>query len=337
MLNISWQRFQLLDPYLYRGESRSFKESAFLALGFKNQTFTSELSVFPGLHETNRDFYHSQIPRELLKNLEIPDSAFRDLAEVTSWAHQYYSTELAPNTLQALDTLLLEVLGQFQKLPKQWQSLYQQYSWCCTCAQLITRLEQSLHLHDLKGTYKIKMGRANLAEEIQSLKQWLKQNPKATVRLDANEMWSPQEIETLLSQLSPQELSSIEYLEDPCSAQNWTDVSFSDKPDLALENIQGLDQKPDVRVYRPSSEKGLLLGMSEIEKSLKESAHLNVVLSSSFETELGLRWLVFCARILGLKRAQGLGTLTHLRAENPVCPQSFKSEWRGAKLCISRN
>lgn len=335
MLTTSWKRFDLLDPYLYQGKARNYKESCFLTLDFKGQTYLSELSVFPGLHETNRAFYQRHLPQDLFQNLELPKQAFQNLTEVTSWAHQYYSAQLPPNTLQALDTLLLEVLGQSQKLPKKWQALYQESSWCCACAHLITQLDQALHLQQLEGTYKIKVGRAALAQEIKWLKQWIKQNPKSLVRLDANSMWSASQVEALLNELGPKERSALEYLEDPCPPEDWNKINSPDKIPLALEKRPAQWPAPDVRVYRPSSEKGLLLGLFELEQHIQESANIDVVLSSSFETELGLRWCIWMANILGLKRAQGLGTLTHLAPDTPAPAKHFQARFEGPNLCLS--
>lgn len=337
MLKTFWQRYQLTDPYLYEGESRNFKESCFLELKYQNRTYLSELSVFQGLHDTNRENYNAQLPANLFQQLKLPNGPLKNLDEVIDWAHQYYSNQLPPNTLQALDTLLLEILGQSHKLPKKWQSHYQKKSWCCLCAHLITHLPNALHLQGLEGTFKIKIGRAELGQEIRWLKQWLKQNPKVKVRLDANKMWSEQEVEIFLESLTPNETTSIEYLEDPGPIESWQKLSRPHKPKLALEKLHGSFSKPDIWVYRTSSEKGFLLGLKELEKSLQESANLDVILSSSFETEVGLRWSIFLANILELKQAQGLGTLSHLKSSSSFLPGHFMAQQDKNGLCISRS
>jgi O-succinylbenzoate synthase len=173
-----------------------------------------------------------------------------------------------------------------------------------------------------------------LEQDIKNLKKWMSQNPKAIVRLDANELWTGQDLETLLSRLTATELASIEYLEDPCPIRDWQKISFSNKPPLALEQTSP-NTPSDIWVYRPSSTKGFLLGMCELEQHLQESAHVDVVLSSSFETELGLQWCIFMANALELKRAQGLGTLSHLGPERAPADH-LQVDDKGARVCILR-
>lgn len=335
MLELTWQRFQLLDPYEYRGESRSYKESSFLNFNFKGHQFISELSVFPGLHDTNRESYQDQLPHHLLENLDLPKWALKNSAEVKAWVHQYYSPGLSPNTLQALDALMLDILGLHQKLPESWQKVYHQKSWSCPCAELITQLGYALHSKDLEGIYKIKMGRSDLEQESEWLKVWLAQNPKAKVRLDANQMWSADDLKNFLAQLSSSEKEAIDYLEDPCPPEQYSKLTFDKMPELALENLHDSQNPAQVWVYRPSSNKGLILGLCELEQHLQESAQQEVVLSSSFETPLGLSWCLFMANVLKLKRPQGLGTLAHLQETTPS-PQNFPFEHKAGKLTIFR-
>lgn len=338
MLKLTWQRYELRDPYHYKGEARAFKESALLGLTFQQQVFFSELSVFPGLHPTERQLYHEQLPADLFQKLTLPKSVLTSALEVKNWAHSHYDSKNLPaNTLQALDALMLEVLGAFKLLPANWQNIFGAKTWSCPCAELITNLENSLHLRDQTCVFKVKMGRSPLEEETRWLKQWLQQNPKAQVRLDANEMWSPKEVKTLLSNLTPTELHAIDYLEDPCPQNKWAQVDFAETPKLALEQW-GPDSSctPQVWTYRPSSQKGLFLGLCELENHLKESGHIDVVLSSSFETALGLAPLVFMANVLGLTREQGLGTLTHLTVQTPLV-NFLQSRKRNGQVFISRN
>lgn len=175
---------------------------------------------------------------------------------------------------------------------------------------------------------KLKVGRQSLIEDIESVKQLKRRYPEMLLRLDANQAWEINDAIEFGKALSN---ISIDYIEEPFQEMRieWLEhfykvSGFKVALDESLFNAsQGLLESQAVSHYilKPS-----LWGSLEKVFQLKEQANQldkKVVVTSTFESGLGLRGLAHLACALNQNLAVGLGTAHWL--ENDTLTPHFKN------------
>ena len=157
-------------------------------------------------------------------------------------------------------------------------------------------------------TFKVKVG-SDISEDLQRLKLVRTLQPNATIRVDANGLWSVDEAEMFINSVG-----DIEYVEQPCAT---------------IEELRELKKRVDVKivgdeVLRKATDpfnvdlsgavdylmlKVQPLGGIERAHKLAEHHNLPVVVSSALESAVGINYgLILAASFEGMSFDCGLGT-----------------------------
>ncbi len=162
---------------------------------------------------------------------------------------------------------------------------------------------------------KLKLARAPLADEIHLVQRLVKRWPALRLRIDANRGWSAAQACAFAEQVP---LAALDYVEEPCHslAESLWVHQHTGLP-LALDETT---QQPDYRYQSYPGVRALvlkptLIGSLARLQHLIRQAHqdeLACVLSSSFESNLGLQTLAALAAWLTPTQAPGLDTLSAL-------------------------
>lgn len=162
-------------------------------------------------------------------------------------------------------------------------------------------------------TLKLKVGRQEIEQDLKLIFELLAINPKLRFRLDANRRWSQEQAATILAALP---LANIDYIEEPTPdlEANLKLVTQFHYP-LALDETL---QQPNYR-YQPIEGvhtlviKPSLIGSPLTIQNLVDQAQadgVKVVLSSAFETNIGLQAISELAEIVTPEEAPGIDTLS---------------------------
>ncbi|MBW3166187.1 o-succinylbenzoate synthase [Ferrimonas balearica] len=168
------------------------------------------------------------------------------------------------------------------------------------------------------GEVKLKLARAPMEQEIALVYALLERQPKLLLRIDANRGWSAEQASHFAASVPP---AALRYVEEPCANLNDSlRVAAQHRLPLALdETTQVADYQyeslPGVRalVLKPT-----LIGSLARLQQLVQQARLDgveVVLSSSFESNIGLTHLAHLAAELTPDSVPGLDTLAPLGAD----------------------
>lgn len=176
-------------------------------------------------------------------------------------------------------------------------------------------LEKALELTE-KGytTLKLKAGRSNFSLDKKSV-HLLRNNlsPRVKLRIDVNGKWELPEALTYVKEL---EEYSLEYIEQPVGKkEDFLHLAALSKAPLAADEILR-NTRDAAEVIRRSPDSVLILkpmmlgGITQTLKIIKEAeaSGVKTVISSSFETSLGLSASVFLALAQKSDTAHGLGT-----------------------------
>lgn len=238
---------------------------------------TSESSPLEGFsHECLVDVEHELlqiVPH--LKGYEIP--AFLS-------AHTL-PTKFAANTW-ALYTALVEL-----KEPRQ-------PSLVSSAGYLDPALPLRLQTFQACKSVKIKLAPLSLTDALTFFNTHYESLRPFKLRLDCNQKWRLSQVHALLEKLPP---LIVEYIEEPLC-----DEMTSPYPLAADESLRGVGKpfSADVWVVKP------MLSPYLIEAWQKSSAPLDLILSSSYETQVGLSHLhKWCHRLSLTTRCMGLDTL----------------------------
>lgn len=143
------------------------------------------------------------------------------------------------------------------------------------------------------------------------------------LRIDVNRAWKTSDSLHFFSRFP---LDTFDYVEEPF--QNPQDlaqflhplaVDESFPENLSLEQLESL---PTLRalIYKPTMQGGISNCLSLHEWTLKKG--LSFVLSSSFESDLGLAHIASMARRLSIETPIGIGTYHYLK--NPICKEPLR-------------
>ena len=165
-------------------------------------------------------------------------------------------------------------------------------------------------LHHTPSKAKLKVARHPMRDELALIRMLCDRIPTLKLILDANQGWTREEAWTFCSHL---DLNRIEYLEDPCA--DFADIAFVANRTgipVALDELlaQGKPWEP-IPQLRALVLKPTLLGSLTNCEALVAQAHklrLKVIVSSCFESGLGLNQLFRLASEWAPEQAPGLDT-----------------------------
>lgn len=158
---------------------------------------------------------------------------------------------------------------------------------------------------------KLKLGRRSLDQEIDWVKHLIKANPGIQLRIDCNQSWTLSQGRQFLESIPTQ---AIDYLEEPCTDLT-ASLRLTDEYPIGLALDESLRQT-GFKLSQQRQLKALILKPS-LTGSLNELHHwlrlgqqqgVQTVLSSSYETSLGLGQLAALAQQLTPEQPPGLDT-----------------------------
>lgn len=206
---------------------------------------------------------------------------------------------LHPSSLFGLESALYSLLTPITKCPIMTSSLLMG-----SCEEILAQAEQ----REREGytSVKLKVGSLNFDEAffiIDRLKNVF------SLRIDVNRAWETEEALNFFSQFP---LDSFDYVEEPF--QNPQDLALFTHP-LAIDesfpeslSLLDLENLPKLKtlVYKPTLQGGMTKCMS-LHRWAKARG-VTLVLSSSFESDIGLTHIASMAHRLSLKAPIGIGT-----------------------------
>ncbi|QIZ78185.1 o-succinylbenzoate synthase [Ferrimonas lipolytica] len=199
-----------------------------------------------------------------------------------------------------------------------------------TVPLLVGNVEQMLRqaLVSANTTMKLKLARNALTDEISLVQQLQQARPDLRLRIDANQGWQRSQAMQFAKQI---DVKRIDYVEEPC-------LHLSDS--LAVHQQTGLPLALDESTQAPNYQyqlhsgvvalvlKPTIIGSIDRLQHLISAAHKDgvaCVLSSSFESNLGLLALATLAQQLTPAETPGLDTLSPLTYDlcqpNPWLPK----------------
>lgn len=149
---------------------------------------------------------------------------------------------------------------------------------------------------------------------------------KFRLRIDVNQAWDTRDSIQFFSQFP---LGTFDYVEEPF--QNPNDLAYFSHPLAVDESFQQglsltrLEALPNLKalIYKPTIQGGMLKCLPLHEWAVKRG--ISLVLSSSFETDLGLAHIASMAHRLSITAPVGLGTYHYLNDYVCSTPLKFSS------------
>ncbi len=163
-------------------------------------------------------------------------------------------------------------------------------------------------------TFKIKVGRENFSDDLESVKIVREMIPAdAKVRIDANGKWTP---DSAIENLKQLEQFDIEYCEQPVSSMS-DFIKVKEKANIPLaadESVRNykdaehiIDKKAaEVLILKPMMLGGITRTVKIIELAKKNN--IKVTITSSIETAVGRSFAVLASSFLKDHNAHGLAT-----------------------------
>lgn len=171
----------------------------------------------------------------------------------------------------------------------------------------------------LSNFTKIKLYSYTIDQSISIVQKIKKVYPNLKLRLDINRKWSLDQALYFTEHFSKKD---FDYLEEPC--ESLEDLqTFSQKTlfPIGLDETLYLNENipyemiPSLRalILKPTMIGGLFSLSSFID--IAEKRDLDVILSSSFESGVGIQNICYLASLLNLKKPQGLDTLRYFKED----------------------
>lgn len=160
---------------------------------------------------------------------------------------------------------------------------------------------------------KVKVGRASVEEDVRFLNRAFQLLPATTFRLDANRAWSLSEAEKFCHSV---DWHRIAFLEEPCKTLAESEQLCRIAPvklalDESLRERRGLTSEAEIAAFviKPGIQPGGLAGFKQL---LTEANKRNakVIVSSSYQSSLGVDQLAFIAQNFTPDSIPGLDTLS---------------------------
>ena len=172
--------------------------------------------------------------------------------------------------------------------------------------------QANLRYHEGYQSAKLKVGNLNFSDALEVINQL---KDKFRLRVDVNRAWKTKDSLKFFSRFP---LDAFDYVEEPFQNPNdlvdfthplAVDESFP--KNLSLEQLQSLPNLKAV-IYKPTIQGGLL-GCLPLYEWAKVNG-IEIVISSSFESNFGLSCVASIAHRLGLKSPVGIGTHHYLNS-----------------------
>ena len=235
---------------------------------------------------------------------------------IENWTQELTKLKLLPSVSFGLESALLSILN---PLPKQTVSV---------SALFMGSPEEILKQANLRQkegytSAKLKVGHLPF-KEASRLIHLLKDQFR--LRIDVNRAWTTSDSLQFFSEFP---LDAFDYVEEPF--QNPEDlaqfshslaVDESFPNDLSLKELESLPMLKAL-IYKPTIQGGLLHCLPLQEWAAKRG--VSIVLSSSFESDIGLAHIASMAHRLSLSAPIGIGTYHYLR--NYINPQNKEAPW----------
>jgi L-alanine-DL-glutamate epimerase-like enolase superfamily enzyme len=298
-----------MRPFLnHRGPRRGLILGIGVRLGHSDEVRWSygEASPWPGIHRESIENVERQLVEiaPSLVGTELQESRFN--LEETYFGWLGVSEELSPLANYCLEHALLN--AKLQTQGGEGAALVPR------SAGLVTLQDKSWHeLHlEVAGLVKagiqhlkVKIGRDSLDKEAALLRDLVKEFHGLRLRLDANGLLTMAQVEELV--IGAEIGSNVAFVEDPDLVNDNCSLSTMS---LAFEpGIEGKFVKPDdFLVIKPSH----VGGFSKLAAMTGRHTKDKVILSSAFETGLGIASALLMMSQLGLRREPGFGTYAFL-------------------------
>lgn len=180
--------------------------------------------------------------------------------------------------------------------------------------------QADLRQHEGYTSAKLKVSNLNFEQAAQIIHQL---KDKFHLRIDVNRAWSTSDSLRFFAQFP---LDAFDYVEEPFA--NPHDLALFTHP-LAVDesfpddlNLQQLESLPTLKafIYKPTIQGGMLGCLPLCEWANKRG--IKLVLSSSFESDLGLAHIATMAHRLSLSAPVGIGTYHYLK--DNICDPSLR-------------
>ena len=255
--------------------------------------------------------------KEALNQLLEKKKAILDISwEAANFSQKLASLNLFPSVIFGLESALLSLLA---PLPKQTVA---------TSALLMGTVDEILKLASLRlkegfTSAKLKVSNMRLQEAEQVI--WNLKD-KFRLRIDVNRAWETEESLRFFSQFSQ---DAFDYVEEPFA--NPYDLNEFSHPlavdesfphDLSLKQLESLTPLKAV-IYKPTLQGGLT-NFTQLYEWAKEKK-VEVVLSSSFESDIGIASIASLAHRYSLLLPVGIGTYHYLKEKLCAPPLQFSN------------
>lgn len=300
-------RLRLVKPLVMKGQTLQEREGLIIRLEDEDGFFgLGEIAPFPGLHHESMPAAAAQVAemQARLNGCRIPDNLLPLAHGFDGWLGE---ENLFPSVRFGLEMALLNLLADRAAQPLA-ALLNPQYRTTVSLNALFAGgredLERDIPALAAEGyrAIKIKVGRHDLQTEVALVRRVRELAPAMDIRLDANRAWSLPEALQFSRMLGD---CRIEYLEEPLRDPSGLGAFYRETSlPLALdETLDGM--LPNV-FLPPSGTAALILKPGVIggfERSFRWAAlarrcRLKVVISSAFESGVGLAALANLAAVL---------------------------------------
>ena len=212
-------------------------------------------------------------------------------------------------TLHSLDQKILE-LNKYPSLQFALNTLYLQLNSTIKSSKVKTHtfIKKICTNTPFENKYiKYKIGLNNINNDIANINKIIKVHPDIKFRLDANFRLSLKQLCFFFSKIKKE---NIDYIEDPCKIENLNEF-------YNLTNINYALDTPSINIEKPDNLNGLsalivkpsLIGTVNNINNLKKKFNVKrIVLSSSYETKIGIQGLLNYAQIISPQEIHGLNT-----------------------------
>ncbi len=254
-----------------------------------NQKVTAELPVIPGVHPLNRQQAKSLLEAFLKKLMKKP------LPEKMKWHQTGFGLSHTFRIPQLLFTLESLLIGLYRK------QFLKDFNISTPLQVPINHLFMPSFKKLPLSVKVLKVKIDNLKNPQKTIHKLLALYPALQLRLDANGALTPKKLQQLLACILKKNLN---YVEDPYIDLARGLKDFSDFP-LALDkqvgyflhSVKALPKNTKALVIKPSRDLALSGTLALIKKYAKTG--VNIVISSAYETSVGLWSLSHIAKVAG--------------------------------------
>ncbi len=154
---------------------------------------------------------------------------------------------------------------------------------------------------------KVKLGRHDMETELSIIQAWCKAYPNAVFRFDVNQRWSLEDSCSFFSQIP---LSSIAYVEDPCSKVSDYEAFYQATSISYAIDTDSIQSEFSANGLAALIIKPTLLGNTQTISELANHK-VDLIFSSCFESPIGLHAIAWMADYFTPQQAHGLDTLRY--------------------------